>query len=368
MTVSLIPISLIPNTRSPIPREAQVPQFPVRGATSSSESWREMVLRAMPPPAWLSSDAPQGDVVLSSRARVMRNLRGHRFPHHASDEELRVVLEKVVSAAQGGEDAFSVQRRVTQAERDYLVGSRLASHDFHWNEPGRALLLDEERSRCVMVNEEDHLRVQCLSAGWSIEVADARVRGVLENLGSNLDFAWTPEFGFLSASPFNAGEGRRLSAMLHLIGLAQGKRLPSVLKALSSRGLAARGLFGEASRAVGAFVQVSISTGTRVEFVGACEYLLREERDARAEIGRGILEERARQAVDFAVASRSIGLADALRVLAWVRWASSAEIQGFPESPREVDRWLTMLEVRGNSDAEAAARERAAFLRNRVER
>ena len=115
-------------------------------------------------------------------------------------------------------------------------------------------------------------------------------------------------------------------------------------------------------------MQVSISTGTRVEFVGACEYLLREERDARAEIGRGILEERARQAVDFAVASRSIGLADALRVLAWVRWASSAEIQGFPESPREVDRWLTMLEVRGNSDAEAAARERAAFLRNRVER
>ncbi len=326
-----------------------------------------MVLRAMPPPAWLSSDAPQGDVVLSSRARVMRNLRGHRFPHHASDGELRAVLEMVVAAAQDTGAGFHVQRRATQAERDYLVGSRLASHDFPWNEPGRALLLDEERSRCVMVNEEDHLRVQCLSPGWSIEFADARVRDTIEGLGGQLDFAWSPQFGYLSTSPFNAGDGRRLSAMLHLIGLAQGKRLPSVLKALASRGLAARGLFGEASRAVGAFVQVSISRGTRVEFVGACDYLLREERDARSEIGRAMLEERARKAVDFAIGSRSIGLADALRVLAWVRWASSAEIEGFPATPREVDRWLTMLEVRGSSDAEAAARERATFLRNRVE-
>jgi protein arginine kinase len=114
-------------------------------------------------------------------------------------------------------------------------------------------------------------------------------------------------------------------------------------------------------------VQVSISSGSRVEFVGACDYLLREERDARSAIGRATLADRARKAVEFAIGSRSIGLADALRVLAWVRWASSAEIEGFPSNPREVDRWLTMLEVRGSSDAEAAARERAAFLRNRVE-
>lgn len=326
-----------------------------------------MVLRSMPPPAWLASDAPHGDVVLSSRARVMRNLKGHRFPHHASEAELGQILDRVVDAAVKTDQGFEVLRRATQAERDYLVGSRLASHDFRWNEPGRALLLDEERSRCVMVNEEDHLRVQCLSPGLSIDAADSRVRSTLDGLSETLEFAWTPAFGFLSASPYNAGEGRRLSAMFHLIGLAQGKRLPSVLKALGTRGLAARGLFGESSRAVGAFVQVSISSGTRVEFVGACEYLLREERDARSEIGRPALEERARQAVEFAIGSRSIGLADALRVLGWVRWAASAQLEGFSAGPREVDRWLTMLEVRGNSNTEVAARDRAAFLRNRVE-
>lgn len=327
-----------------------------------------MVLRSMPPPAWLAVDAPHGDVVLSSRARVMRNLKGHRFPHHAAEAELREILEEVASAAEQTGEGFAIQRYATQAERDYLVGSRLASHDFRWNEPGRALLLDGERSRCVMVNEEDHLRLQCLTPGWSIDAADARVRTTLKGLAGGLEFARTPAFGYLSASPFNAGEGRRLSAMFHLIGLAQGKRLPSVLKALGARGLAARGLFGESSRAVGAFVQVSISSGTQVEFVGACEYLLREEREARSAIGRAVLEERARKAAEFAIGSRAIGLADALRVLGWVRWAASAGIEGFPPTPREVDRWLTTLEVRGSSDSEVAARDRAAFLRNRVER
>lgn len=329
-----------------------------------TESWKKMVLQ-LTPPAWLAKDAPHGDVVLSSRSRVMRNLRGRPFPHHATREELVEVMNKVVSAFGQG-TGFELLKHISQSERDYLVGSRLCSPEFAIDPSGRALLLDKDRSAGIMVNEEDHVRIQALTAGWSVENADRISARALAQLGRHVAFAWSPRFGFLAASPFNAGEGRRLSAMFHLVGLAHAKRLPSVLRALSARHMAARGLFGESSRAVGAFIQISVTGGTRSEFAGACEYLIREEREARLEVGHALLQERAKQALDFVDSSRSICLADALRVLGYARWAATASMPGFERSPKDVDLWLTTLELQGFSDGEQATRQRADFLRARL--
>lgn len=321
-----------------------------------------MVLRSTPP-AWLAKDAPHGDVALSSRARVMRNLRGHRFPHHAAPDELKQILDKVLaSASKSGE--FEALKEISDSERDYLVGSRLSSPDFKWKAPGRALLLDPARACSVMVNEEDHLRLQAVTAGWSALSADGVAQQHLNALERNLQFARSDTFGYLAASPYNAGEGRRLSAMFHLIGLAQSKRLPSVLRALSARGLTARGLFGESSRAVGAFLQVSVTSSSRTEFIGACEYLIREERDARSEVGIALLEGRTAQALDFVNGSGLVSLSDALRVVAWFRWAATAGLKSFSHGPREVDYWLSTLELRGGGDDESAARQRGDFLRS----
>jgi protein arginine kinase len=339
----------------------------MRSAPREAESWKRMVLRSMPLPAWLSKDAPYVDVVLSSRARVMRNLRGYRFPHVASHVELQRAMKTVLDAASDSDLHLEVLRHISPAERDYLVGSRLASPDFDAHRHGRALLLDEARSLSVMINEEDHLRVQALTAGWSIESAHVLAQRCVSTLESRIDFAWSPKFGYLSASPFNAGEGRRLSCMLHLIGLAQTKRLPQMLKALTVQGITARGLFGEASRAIGAYVQVSVLSARRSEFVGACEYLMKEEREARNAIGRDELESKANRARDFAITSRTISLADALRVLAWVRWAAFAGIPDFDYEPRTADGILTNLELRG-SEGDRASHERAVFLRESLER
>lgn len=327
-----------------------------------------MVLRSMPPPAWLNEDAPDGDVVMSSRVRYARNLRGFRFPHHARPEELRQIQRKVTEAAKRTSLQFETFKRLTEAERDYLIGCRLLSPEFQGKETGRMLLLDAGRSVSVMVNEEDHVRVQALTAGWSILTAHRSAEFVLAELGRGLDFAHADEWGYLTASPYNAGRARRLSVMFHLIGLAQTKHLTPVLRALAARSLVARGLFGESSRAVGAFFQVSSTSGDLPEFQGACDYLLREERVARREVERSKLQARADAAVEFAVTSSEISLADALRVLAWVRWAASATVPGYPKSHREVDSWLSALEVRGTSDPKAANRERATYLRARLER
>lgn len=326
-----------------------------------------MVLRAMPPPAWLGVDAPSSDVVLSSRARYMRNVRGFRFPNTASTEELVEVERLIVHANKESGLNLEPFRQISNAEREYLVGCRLVSPDYEWSEPGRSVLIDGPRSLSLMVNEEDHLRVQALTAGWSIDAADATARSCVKALGKHVEFAESPIYGWLSASPFNAGKGRRLSAMLHLIGLAQAKRLPVVLSALTSKGITARGLFGESSRAVGAFLQVSLVNGDQSEFAGAVEYLVSAEREARLLIGRETIEVRARQAVEFACASTTLPLSDALRVIGWIRWAAAASIEGFPQSARSVDLMLTSLELRGDSQTMAAARSRADFLRQALD-
>ncbi len=324
-----------------------------------------MVLRSMAPPAWLAQDAPEGDIVVSSRVRYARNVVGHRFPHNAKPDELRVVLEKVKQAAAGLK--LEHHQRLTEAERDFLLGSRLVSPEFQHREPGRSLFLDKPRSVSLMVNEEDHVRLQALTAGWSLRTAQAAADAVLEAMAAKQPFMWSEAHGYLTASPYNAGEARRRSALFHLIALAHTKRLPAVLNALAAWDLTARGLFGESSRAVGAFFQVSAIRGHLPEFVGACEYLIAEERKARREVTRRELEQKARAAVEFAVASASVTLADALRVLAWVRWAASAGVDGTNASFREVDSWVSTMEVHGTQDSETAARHRAVFLRERLE-
>lgn len=326
------------------------------------ESWKRLVLRSMPKPGWLSDDAPHGDVVLSSRTRVMRNLQGHRFVHRADTDETMAVMRQILAAAEASGMGFEALKGMTNAERDYLVGCRLVSPEFEWTLPGRALLINGDRSLSLMVNEEDHLRVQALTAGWSIDTSQKRAYECVRRMDS-LEFAFSPDFGHLAASPFNTGHGRRLSAMFHLIGLANAKRLPQVIKALADRGIAVRGLFGESSRAIGAYAQVSVLTTDRTEFTGACEYLIREEREARRTVNRVALTDRASQARDFAISSRRMSLADALRVLAWVRWAANSEIPGFALSPRDADALLTAFEPTHAPGEEQAGVQRSELLR-----
>lgn len=337
-------------------------------AMADGEAWKRMVLTASTRPAWLAVDAPSGDVVLSTRFRIARNLVGFRFVHAAPDAELRHTMEVVLAAARACELGFEVFKGLTHAERDHLVATRLVSADYEWTLPGRALLLDPARTVSVMVNEEDHLRVQALVAGWSPGAAEWAARQCVARLGTALDYAFSAEWGYLTASPPNLGAGKRHSAMLHLIGLAGTERLPRIMEALGEEGIAVRGLFGEASRAVGAFAQVSATGGSAETFAGAVEYLVTEERAARGALGVAHLRERAEAARDFAVGSRRLGLGDALRVLGWLRWSAveGGDEVGFGQ--RDVDAALATLEIRGGMQEEEAGRGRAERLRRLVDR
>src|SRR5579872_1181420 len=143
----------------------------MRHTVNEADSWRSMVLQSMPTVAWLGPDAPNSDVVLSSRCRLMRNLVGHRFPHAAPPDELIEIEGTVLDAVRRSEIPLERLRGITIAERDYLVGCRLVSPDFAWQSTGRALLLDKPRMVSLMINEEDHIRLQAITGGWAVDKA-----------------------------------------------------------------------------------------------------------------------------------------------------------------------------------------------------
>lgn len=336
--------------------------------TSDAEAWKKMVLRSMPAPGWLTGDAPESDVVISSRVRYARNLAGFNFVHAASSEELRLIQRLIYEAEQGACLNLEVFKRLTEAEREYMVGCRLISPEFNGRDIGRMLLLDSSRTVSLMINEEDHLRIQALLGGWALRAASKLADHVQGRLGQKLRWAESEKWGFLTSSPYNCGIALRHSALFHLIGLAHSKRLPSVLKALTESGYITRGLFGESSRAVGAYVQVSTTKGNIREFIGACEYILQEERQGRREIPRNQLDRLTKQAAEFAVSSSELSWEDALRVLAWVRLAAVAGLLEVIVSHRTIDSWISELELRGTNDETAVRRQRADFIRERLGR
>ncbi len=328
--------------------------------SADPEAWKRMVLRSMPKPAWLTEPAAEGDVVVSSRTRYMRNLAGTFFVNVLNTEVLRAVQQRVESAV--GTDLVPF-RMLTNAEREYLVACRLASPEFEWTLPGRLLLANKRQSVSIMVNEEDHLRIQAVTAGWSVDQSLGLAQDQVERLGTKLRFARSADWGYLAASPYNAGLGRRLSAMFHLIGLASEKRLPGMIRALAERGMVARGLFGESSRAVGAFLQVSTLRGSVTDFMTAGRFLIESERESRERLGAGQLLEKAERAKEFVTSSRSVSLADAFRALGYARWAGSAGARGYDPDVRCYDEVLTTLEVRGSMREDRAGQARAEAIR-----
>jgi protein arginine kinase len=294
----------------------------------------------------------------------MRNIAGFKFPHQASDSESKAVCD-LSSRSIANNLGLTVLRGLGRSERDGFVASRLISHDFQSESLGRALCLDDELSTSIMINEEDHIRIQSILPGWNIDAASRQAKLELELL-KDLNFAWSAKFGYLSASPFNCGDGVRLSAMFHLIALSTTKRLPRVLRALDALKVIGRGLYGESSKAIGAFVQVSVARDDISAIRAAGAVVMQEERRERESLGVEQLREKAIDAFQFAIAARTIGLADGLRVLGWARWAASERLLE-ATTPQTVDALLAQFEPRFSDDSPDSARNRAVRLRDFLE-
>src|SRR5687768_8821688 len=206
-------------------------------------------------------DGPYNKIVLSSRVRLARNVKGMPFPGWAKKPDRIKALELIRPAVQGlpqMADSFSESMdNLTVLDKNLLVERHLISREHAAKNAGSGLVLNREESLCVMINEEDHLRMQALRPGLQLRQAWHAIDQVDSKLEKKMEFAFTPMLGYLTACPTNVGTGIRVSAMLHLPGLVLAEQINQIIQAVNKLGLAVRGLYGEGTEALGNVFQVS---------------------------------------------------------------------------------------------------------------
>ncbi|MGC4030268.1 MAG: protein arginine kinase [Tepidisphaeraceae bacterium] len=215
---------------------------------------------------WLRGSGPMSEVVISSRIRLVRNVAGHNFLSRCSRAQRNTVENKVRTALLGesakvAKGMFYVDLAdAPEIDRQLLVERHLISKPHAIAEGARGVAVGEEESVSVMVNEEDHLRIQVLKSGLQLEEAWEQINAIDDTLEAQLDFAFHPRFGYLTACPTNVGTGIRVSVMLHLPALKLTGEIEKVFRAAKDMKLAVRGLYGEGTEATGDFYQISNQT------------------------------------------------------------------------------------------------------------
>lgn len=204
---------------------------------------------------------PHDRIVMSSRVRLARNVKGLAFPGWAKKPERIKALESIRPAVESlpqMANAFSESMdNLTNIDKQILVERHLISREHAAKSAGSGLVLNKDESLCVMINEEDHLRMQALRPGLQLKQAWVTIDQVDSDLEKRLDYAFNPEMGYLTACPTNLGTGIRVSAMLHLPGLVLSEQINQIIQSVNKLGLAVRGLYGEGTEALGNVFQVS---------------------------------------------------------------------------------------------------------------
>jgi len=278
--------------------------------------------------------APDADCVLSSRIRLARNLIGFPFVNRANPAQCSDVVHRVQATRLGGPFASGVRwvnvQATTAEDRLLLFERNLISRPFVESNHPRCVAISADESASVMVNEEDHLRLQMLAPGLQLGPIVERMLELDRTLEHGLEFAFHPRFGYLTACPTNVGTGLRVSVMLHLPALHILEELEKVQRAAKDLHLAVRGFHGEGTEALGDFFQISNQTT-----LGRGEHDLVEEfvhsivlrfvayeraaRQALLERDASSLEDRVYRALGILRACRLLSLDEAIKFLSRVR-------------------------------------------------
>src|ERR1700733_1844120 len=213
---------------------------------------------------WLRGSGPMSEIVISSRIRLARNIAGFPFLSKCSRHQRQALERKsrdtVLNSAVAPSMLYVDLEEAPEVDRQLLVERHLISKPHKDAEGARGVAIGENETLSIMVNEEDHLRIQVLRSGLQFEEAWEQINAVDDLLESRLDFSFHPRFGYLTACPTNVGTGIRVSVMLHLPELKLTSEIEKVFRAAKELRLAVRGLYGEGTEATGDFYQISNQT------------------------------------------------------------------------------------------------------------
>lgn len=327
---------------------------------------------------WMEADGPESDIVVSSRVRVARNLAGIPFPHLLNTEKSEEVIHAVRLAVENkdareltGELELSVLSELSAVERQILVDKHLISPDLLNNFQNKAVVLRDDEVVSIMVNEEDHLRIQCLLPGLQLKEAWDIINKVDDGLEKTLDYAFSERLGYLTSCPTNVGTGMRASVMLHLPGLKLTKQLGGVLGAIGKLGLTVRGLYGEGTEALGDLFQISnqITLGQSEEeiinnLISVTRQILAQEQAARQALYRDrreVIEDRVYRAYGILKYARILSSEEAMRLFSDLRLGLGLKI--ISEIPFKLLNEL-MVKIRPAFLIKMAGREMSPYERD----
>jgi protein arginine kinase len=297
---------------------------------------------------WVKGEGGGNRIVITSRLRLARNLKDHPFPgwaKKADREKILALIQPAVSALPEMNHAIinDSMEHFTPLEKQVLVEQHLISREHAAKNVGSGLLVNKPRTLSVMINEEDHLRLQAIKSGLQLKNVWKLVDKVDTELEEKLDFAFSPQIGFLTACPTNVGTGMRASVMLHLPALVLSEQITQVIKAVNKIGLAVRGLYGEGTEALGNLFQVSnqMTLGeAEQEIIEKLHKVIAQVIDLEEKGRQKLLQDKGRMVADqvgraygILQHSYSISSKEALNLLSIVRLGVDLEM--FPEDLRQ---------------------------------
>lgn len=337
--------------------------------------------------AWLPSASEEHPIVLASRVRFARNLSGARFPSGASAQARLDILQRVFDAVREAgvldKPAFLSFEELQPAELGLLRERHLISREAAAQPQGRGLALASGETLSVLVNCEDHLRLQVIGPGYCLNSAHAEADKLDTLLGRRLAFAFQPRWGYLTASPADAGTGLRASALAHLGALSLLGRMTPVLEDAASQGLLVRGLSGKGGLVYGDLFQFSTGAAlgkSETEYVaglsrflkGLFDLELRAQRELQTPAHRARLEDAAFRAWGVLMNAKRLSYEELMKHLSLLRLASRLGLAPAFDAAALLDlavsaqpAHLQYSEKRGITEAEEPAL-RAEFVRARL--
>lgn len=284
---------------------------------------------------WMKGVGPDSDIVISTRIRIARNLRQHPFPLLATDSQAEAVVQKITDvmgqkemSAKGPFELVKMED-LNPLEKRVLVEKHLISPNLAQDSRKGAVLLKEDESVSIMINEEDHIRIQVLMPGFQLTEAWEAGTSIDDIFEKYVDYAFDEKRGYLTSCPTNAGTGIRASVMLHLPALVMTQQISQILQAINQVGLVVRGLYGEGSEALGNLFQLSnqVTLGMSESDIlsnlySVANQIIQQERTARQylfEHSRTALEDRICRSYGILLYARTVESKEASQRLSDVR-------------------------------------------------
>jgi len=282
---------------------------------------------------WLKGTGPNSDIVISSRIRLARNLEKAAFSHWAnktqSEQTLDTITGAIAKVSHLDKSTIFKMADLDSIDKQFLVERHLMSLEHAQRTNHKAVVIDDEEVIAIMVNEEDHLRIQIIQSGFNLFEAWGIIGKIDDALAKELPIAFLPDWGYLTACPTNTGTGMRGSVMLHLPALVMTRQIDRVLTAISKLSFATRGLYGEGTQAAGNFFQISnqVSLGLSEEEIieninGIIRQIIGQEIQAREVMlakNKPVLEDRINRSLGILKTARIISSQETIELLSMVR-------------------------------------------------